>query len=95
MRRALRRKSGMSLAELVTTLGVVSVLSAMTMGVVVKAKVRAGRVRCLNRLRHLYPLMVIYTEDSGGRLPRIIGGRWIDDLVRDGYLGPTDQWLLR
>ena len=85
----------MSLAELVTTLGIVSVLSAMTMGTVVKAKTHAGRVRCLNRLRHLYPLMIIYTQDHGGRLPRIIGGRWIDDLVEDGYLGPMDQWMLR
>ena len=81
--------------DLVTSIGIISVLSMMTMGSVMKARVHGGRVRCVSRLKHLHLFFVMYADDHNGYLPRSIGGRWVDDLAEGGYLGGVAQKVLR
>ncbi len=94
MRRALLRRDGMTLLDLLTTMTIMSVLASVTLGTVLQTKKYGGRVACLRNLRELYLSFVLYTDDNKGVLPRLIGGTWVDQMAAGGQIDDTNEHLL-
>src|ERR1041385_741514 len=57
-----------TLIELLVVIAVIAILAALLLPVLSKAKLRAQQVGCLNNVKQLTTMSVMYASDNGGRL---------------------------
>ncbi len=80
---------GFTLVELLVVIGIISVLIAILLPALNKAREAAGSVVCLSNQRQLGMVMAMYANENQGWLPPDValeGGRWPALLVRKGYI---------
>lgn len=70
--RASRR--GFTLLELLVVIGIIAVLAGLLLPALLSARESGRRARCVSNLRQLSLAMVVYTDDSNGKLPPFFGG---------------------
>ncbi len=64
-----RRKSGFTLVELLVVIGIISVLIAILLPALSRARAQAKTVACLSNLRQLYYAFALYVNDNKGKTP--------------------------
>jgi prepilin-type N-terminal cleavage/methylation domain-containing protein/prepilin-type processing-associated H-X9-DG protein len=60
---------GFSLIELLVVIGIISILAALLMPAVSKAKGKALDIKCISDLRQIGIALCIYADENQGRLP--------------------------
>lgn len=60
---------GFTLIELLVVIAIIAILAGLLMPVLGKAKLKAGRVGCVNNLRQLTFAWMMFADDNEGRLP--------------------------
>jgi len=66
--RAKECRSGFTLVELLVVIAIISILAAMLLPVLARAKAAGKRVQCINNERQLATVWVMYTSDNADRL---------------------------
>lgn len=67
--------AGFTLIELLTVIAIISLLAALLLPVMAKAKSKAQQIQCLNNMRNLGMGWVMYSDDNAGKLvPHFAGG---------------------
>jgi prepilin-type N-terminal cleavage/methylation domain-containing protein/prepilin-type processing-associated H-X9-DG protein len=80
--------AGFTLIELLTVIAIISVLAAMLLPALSKAKAKAQGIQCLNNLRQLGLAWIMYADDHQGRLaPSIAAGH------NSGKVPRLDSWV--
>jgi prepilin-type processing-associated H-X9-DG protein len=69
-RRPDHARRAFTLVEVLSTVGVISVLIAMLLPSLSRARAHANRTACLSNMRQLAVAFTLYLNDSGGRFPR-------------------------
>src|SRR5215213_3728035 len=69
---ALRRRRGFSLTELLTLMGLITVLLTLFVPVLAKVRAAASTTNCLSNVRQLGAAWTTYTMENHGRLPEYI-----------------------
>ena len=65
---ARRRRPGFTLIELLVVIAIISILAAMLLPALARAKAAGKRVQCINNERQLATVWVMYTSDNADRL---------------------------
>lgn len=83
-----RERTGFSLVELLTVIGIVATLIALLMPALSRARAEAVRVHCMNNLRQLLQAQMTYVSESRGHLtyPNWGHDRAADDVWPVGWL---------
>ncbi len=68
-----RRRCGFTLVELLVVIAIIALLISLLMPSIGAARGRAQAVGCMNNLRQLYVVSLLYAGDRNGALPR---GNW-------------------
>ena len=69
-RRPILRR-GFTLIELLVVIAIIAILAAMLLPALSKAKLRAGRMNCINDLKQMGVSFAMYAGEFGGKLPTI------------------------
>jgi prepilin-type N-terminal cleavage/methylation domain-containing protein/prepilin-type processing-associated H-X9-DG protein len=84
----MRKKTAFTLVELLVVIGIISILIAMLLPALNKARQAANRVVCLSNLRQIGNAISIYTAENKTFMPLILQRHWGDptrpDLVGGG-----------
>ena len=95
------RRSGFTLTELLTVIGLVSLLISLLLPVVGKVKAAANNTSCLSNLRQMGVAWTMYAVDNHGRLPDYMWltkaagkdnawyGYWPGILAKNGVTAPV------
>ena len=67
--RSQRCRIGFTLIELLVVIGIISILAALLMPAVSKAKGKALDIKCISDLRQIGIALCIYADENQGRLP--------------------------
>lgn len=92
------RGRGFTLIELLVVIAIISVLAALLLPTLRRAKDSAKTVVCVNNLKQIHLAFTLYAEDNEDYMPRISTlatvsqpvGTWCQQLGRAGYLGSPE-----
>jgi prepilin-type N-terminal cleavage/methylation domain-containing protein len=72
---------GFTLIELLVVIAIIAILAALLLPALAAAKERAQRTLCMNNEKQLYLGLHMYTDDSGDKLPVLLGAaNWCWDM---------------
>ena len=89
----MNKRSGFTLIELLVVITIISVLAAMLLPALQKARGKARQAACTGNLRQLGEAISMYVSDFEGYLPGGTsrgGNRWYNQLIAAGYF---KSWL--
>src|SRR6185436_19162235 len=95
-----KSKTGFTLIELLVVIAIISILAAMLLPVLSRAKVRAQGIQCINNTRQLTLAWRIYAEDNSDVLPYSYGNPpyadavWVKGWLNDANPASSDNWNL-
>ena len=90
--RDVTRRPGFTLVELLVVIGIISVLIAVLMPALSKAREQANAIKCLSNTRNLGNALVLFTQDHKGYLPKA----WYNDgPVASQFAGGVTSWPYR
>src|ERR1700677_3800111 len=64
-----RRPVGFTLIELLVVIAIISILAAMLLPVLSRAKLKAQGIYCINNLKQLQLAIIMYTNDNQEKFP--------------------------
>jgi prepilin-type N-terminal cleavage/methylation domain-containing protein len=64
------RRGGFTLIELLVVIAIIGILAALLLSAMAGAKERAQRIRCLNNVKQIGLIFVMYGQENRDRLPR-------------------------
>ena len=88
-----RRMASFTLLEVLIVITIISILAAMLMPALQKAREKARQSVCMNNLKQVGSVLMMYAQDYNGYLPPIANSssqEWTQMLSLGGYLKPSN-----
>src|SRR5262245_29093584 len=86
------KQTGFTLLELLVVMAIITILSALLLGSVARARMAAQRIACINNLKQWGCAMQMYANDHGDQLAREAAVDGINTWEMTGYSTNTDVW---
>jgi|GEM_PF-1992086 len=84
------RRSGFTLIELLVVIAVIAIISAILLPIIVSAREKASRSKCLSNLRQIGSAIIMYADDYEGRVyPAVYNEGWD---CPTGLYPPGSNW---
>ncbi|MGD0077503.1 MAG: prepilin-type N-terminal cleavage/methylation domain-containing protein [Sedimentisphaerales bacterium] len=81
---------GFTLIELLVVISIISLLMAVLLPSLNRARMQAKKITCANNLKQLYIGMNLFASDNGGQLPLNESGYWLWDIAYS-----TSNYIIR